>query len=267
MKQTEEQKQLTKSSLKIFFLTLVGLGLASLIVVLALPFISPKTGVAMYRTFGSEKGMIASQELVYERSGKIEDLYNLVYMADKYQDNSRILAFAPKMFNHKDYVAFAEAFDKKALETIEKDKQYAVCSLTDYLCRLQVDAKYRKKAKDVKEFAASSFEKDALKISYYEEYINCVVSNKKLSNEKKQTAIKEFAETMLGGKTVLEMCEERFLKFMPESLQDASLLEIELLWQTENTYKTMLIAVGETDFSVVDARLLQLGNEISARLA
>ena len=263
----EEQMKIVKSVAKTFLLSLFVLCSLFGCVVLSLPVLAPNFAIKVYSSLGYDGAALSTREMKYERTGKIEDLYNLVIEARNQKQWTVLEKYSQKLLSHDDFSSFAASYETYAAAKTNKANLYAVASLEDYAERLQVEAIYHQDRARAFEKALICFENEKTGVFYFAEYINCVMNDEKYTANKKIDTIEVIAKTEIDGKNVLQLVSERYAKLKPENLEQADLLLIERLWEIKNVQLSLEDATFDANYETTKAELEELSNIIESKLA
>ena len=260
MEKAKTDKTTTLMGVKFFFLTLFGLVAIFCEMFLIIPILSPKTALNIYKTAGLNKAALATSERIYKKNNKIENLYNLVLLADELNDSENLLKYSKIMLEREEFSAFSAAFDKYAIEHADKDKQYLVASLKSYLIGIRIEYLYKKNADLAFVEAIKSFDESDFNVFYFPKFIDCILVDKNLTNAQKAQTIANLASDSVTykDKTIIELLQERYNANKPENLEAAELLLIEELWQTKTIEATLLEA--KNDESGLAAARIEISN-------
>lgn len=221
--------------------------------------ISPNMMVKTSRKLDWTGGEILGLQKVYEKSGKIEDLYNLTVVCIGNEKNKQIVKYINELQDFEDYDEFCEKLDLSAIQNSKIQYVAYVGNLDSYLESQKVSALFGQGKKSEAEKCAIANLKSENKFSFaLETYVDCLKGNKeKLSN---------LANKTIDDKTVLEWIEQRISLLQYDSLPDEyKALSIYTLLKINKTKYHLLEAVGNSEaMENVQTEISRLQNEYSS---
>jgi len=260
-----------KTATKFFFLTILGLASIFSVIMLAFPVLSYRAAANFYKKIGLKSAAVGVYERQYEKSNKIEDLYNLVLICDQVGNSEKLLSYSSELLARDDFASFEKAFNEYALKNSDKDKLYLVASLKNYLNEIRIAYKYNKSPEKAFLDAVACFEEDDANLFYFAKYISCILNqNASISTKKQmlyQAATAKTAAGTINEKTVIQLVSERYTSIKPDGdLADADLLRLEQLWQTKSIEIVLLEATDDAGLETARTELSNLALIIEAKI-
>ena len=266
MKSSVKDRAAINSGLRLFGFTLLGLFVALCVVSLAIPVLAPARAVNFYRIAGLNAAAVSTQKRIYEKSNKIEDLYNLVLLSDEVGDKDALLEYSNQLLSRDDFNTFAAAYEEYALKNTEKDKLYLVASLKNYLMGIRIEYLYSESAEKAFAEAVKCFDVNEIAEFYFSKYVSCVLLDESLTAEQKNAKLVETASSTYGEKTIVMLLQDRYNTWLPADLDAADILLLEQLWQTKSVEVMLLEAAEDVSLASAKTQLEQLSNALKEKL-
>lgn len=184
---SKEEKNELILGFKIALRTLAYCFIVSMIVLCSIFVLFPKTSLKINEEFGFVKVQEYNYQLIYNRSGKITDLYNLVLFEEKQKNTAKELIYIDKMLERKDYAEFCNAMDKASLENV-KDKNMIPYSsnVNGYLFSRKVICLYDKGNESFDSYIYKQTKTGDVNEYSFSTYVDLVFSDENLTNDQKK---------------------------------------------------------------------------------
>lgn len=221
--------------------------------------LSPNLMIKTSRKMGWTGGEILGFQKVYEKSGKIEDLYNLTVLCIGNEKNKQIVKYVNELQDFDEYDEFCEKLDLSAIQNSKIQYVAYVGNLDSYLESQKVSALFKQGKKSEAERRAIANLKSENKFSFsLETYVECLKGNKE--------KLSKLANKTFDDKTVFEWIEQRISLLQYDSLADEyKALSIYTLLKINKTKYHLLEAVGNSEaMENVQIEISRLQNEYSS---
>ncbi len=106
-----------KNGLKIGFKTLIACFVGIMFVLCSIFVLFPKFSLKINNALGLNKVKELNYQMIYNRSSKITDLYNVIMYEGEIGNFKKELSYIDEMIERKDYAEFCEEMDKLGLES------------------------------------------------------------------------------------------------------------------------------------------------------
>lgn len=207
----------------------------------------PKTAISASEKMGWKGGEVLGYERIYQKSGKIEDLYNLTIATIKANRHGQTISCIADLQANVDYEAFCEKLDNSAKQSVKKEYVAYVANLDSYLQNQKVVAFYKNGQKAKAEATAiADLERQNRYTFALDAYVSCFVGAK---NENQ--LLSALADEEYKGKTILQLIDDKI-----------ALLEYSSLNETEQIMSVYtLLKINKVKYAMQSAKGLDVDAE------
>lgn len=201
-------------------------------------------------------GEVVAYEMIYDRSGEIEDLYNLTMACINNEKNMMAVKNIDKLQNHDDYVEFCEKLDLSAMQNSEKKYLAFVSNLDSYLQSQKVRALFDEKKISIAENVAFNDLKNTNKFSFaFETFVSCLDGDKK--------SLSTLAQKTFSGKTLFEWMDFKISMLGYDKLGvGQKILSVYTLLKINKTKFILCDAIGDVENkNIAQSEIQRLQNE------
>ena len=183
---SKEEFDRVKLALKIGLKTLlncfIGIMFSLSIIFVALPRFSLKINNAI----GLNKIKELNYQMIYSRSKKITDLYNVIIYEASVKNYSKELNYIDKILKRDDYVSFCDALDKASLKSIKNKNMlpYSV-NVNGYLTGRKVICLYNLNTNGIETFVYRQTKEGRLTEYVFSTYVDLVYKDSNLTDSLK----------------------------------------------------------------------------------
>lgn len=209
---SKEEKNELVIGFKIALRTLACCFIVSMITLCSIFVLFPKTSLKINEEFGFVKVQEYNYQLIYDRSGKITDLYNLVLFEEKQKNTAKELVYIDKMLARTDYSAFCKSMDKASLESVKNKNLIPYSSnINGYLLSRKVICLYAKKTESFDGYLYEQTKNGDICEYSFSTYVDLVFADESLTTEQKKEKFdslmlisKADGESMVSLETLVE---------------------------------------------------------------
>lgn len=224
--------------------------------------LSPKSMITSCQKMGWKGGELLCYERIYDKSGKIEDLYNFTVSSINAKNNKQTILCIATLQDRNDYDAFCEKIDLSAKQTVKIEYVAYVGNLDSYLENQKVLALYNsgKKSK-AKQEAFSNLESQNKYSFSLDAYVSCLGDNK--------AKLSALADEVFENKTILEHVDERISLLEYSSLgKIEQVMSVYTLLKVNKIKYQLLVAQDKTEqANAVQEEISRLQNEYTSLIA
>lgn len=267
------QDGLVKTIFKTFGITVAVVVSGFVYVVVCLSVLFPKCMTGFYGDLGLKSARAYMFERVYRQTGNDEDLYNVIEVKIQNNDHEDMVRYIKKMQSKSNYNDFCAAVDERNTRSVSPRLYVYVCDYDAYLKEQYVIALYGIGNKDkaqtiaLQELAANTNEY----AWEFGAFIDCIVSNNKLTDLEKKTALSKIYDMTVGESRTVQSCIDSQLDQLDEGGVAVGLEKLKITYQKiviKTTNK--LLAQAKDDTVLVNAVIEDISNlnqEYNATLA
>ena len=200
--QNTDKNALNFTILKYFLVTLFACVVAVFYFFAVSICIAPKNMISTCQKMGWKGGELLCYERIYDKSEKIEDLYNLTVASINAKNNKKTISCISELQKQDNYDAFCEKLDLSAKRTVKIEYVAYVGNLDSYLENQKVLALYNsgKKAKAKNEAFKNLKSQNKYSFSL-DAYVSCLGDNK--------TKLSALSQEEFENKTIMEFIDDR----------------------------------------------------------
>ena len=224
--------------------------------------LSPKSMISTCQKMGWKGGELLCYERIYDKSDKIEDLYNFTVASINAKNNKQTISCIAMLQDRNDYDAFCEKLDLSAKETVKIEYVAYVGNLDSYLENQKVLALYNcgKKSK-AKQEAFANLESQNKYCFSLDAYVSCLGESK--------TKLSALADEKFEGKTILEHIDERISLLEYSSLEKVEkVMSVYTLLKINKIKYAILVSQDKTEqANATQEEISRLQNEYASLIA
>ena len=203
-------KNLIKSSLKIFAKVMFCVMVGFFFFVTSMFYLAPKINAKMFNFFGLTKAEESCYVQAYKNSGKTSDLYNLVLFEQEHSNTEKELYYINVLLSKNDYSDFCLKLNSSAIAKTEKNMYVYVGDVNAYLvnrklkCMYQLNSKvtYENRSKLVVSFVRSCLAGENLTELSFSTYVSLVLQDETLTSQQKVSEFETFENLISTEETV-----------------------------------------------------------------
>lgn len=238
---SKEEKFDFKTALKIGARTLVNCFIVIMFVASFIFVAFPRISLKMNNLLGLKKIKELNYQMIYERSGKASDLYNVILYECEMGDFDKELAYIDEMIARNDYADFCEGVDKASLESV-KDKNlipYSV-NVNGYLLGRKVVCLYNLDLDGLDSYVYRQTKTGKLSEYSFTVYADLIYSDESLTKSQKQEKFRILMEMIdSDGYSLEELLETRVQGINDKiKIEDKSERKISLQYTLTRIYRS-----------------------------
>ena len=188
METTSKEENINlKNGLKIGLNTLIA---CFVVIMFSLTFIFvlfPKFSLKINNSLGLDKVKELNYQMIYNRSEKITDLYNVILYEGELGKHSKELGYIDEMIAREDYNEFCETMDKASLKSV-KDKNmipYSV-NVNGYLLSRKVICLYNLKKEGIDTYVYRQTSLGKISEYSFSTYVDLIYNDNSLTDAQKR---------------------------------------------------------------------------------
>jgi len=210
-KKEEKEPKLALAMVTTFAKTLIILICSIFYIVATVVGLSPKSGIKVFEFIGSEKAALSCYERVYQKSGTLADLYNVVQKSISIKNHNKTSKYIKELQSKNSYNEFCIEVNDAVLQVTEKKYLAYVGDLDGYLVSQNIIAKYLSGNKDeALILAISDLENDNIYSFGLSAYFSCLENDDSLTEEQKNLKISDISNIIVDSSLkVLDKIKER----------------------------------------------------------
>ena len=180
---------------------------------------APETDAKLFNFLGLKKAEETCYVRIYQQSGKLSDLYNLIVFESKQGETAKELQYVNMMLASDDYDKFMVSFNNSSISNLMNEKGELedkklvplVCNINSYFLNQKVGAMVELgfEKTSIAKFVCTNLEDENLFEYSITVYLNAIAGDKSISSTKKQEVVTALLETKNNSKTVAELLAER----------------------------------------------------------
>lgn len=212
-KKEAKEPKLAIAMLSTFAKTLLVLICSVFYVVSAVVGLSPKSGIKIFEFMKAEKAALSCYERIYQKSGTLADLYNVVQKSISIKNYEKTSKYIKELQGKTSYNEFCIEVNDAILQVTEKKYLAYVGDLDSYLVSQNIMALYLDgKKDDALTLALSDLENNNIYSFGLSAYFACLAEDSSLTKEEKDVKIAQIASIVVDSDlslTVLGKIKER----------------------------------------------------------
>lgn len=203
-------RNLIKSSLKIFAKVMFCVMVGFFFFVTSMFYLAPKINAKMFNFFGLTKAEESCYIQAYKNSEKTSDLYNLVLFEQEHSNTEKELYYINVLLSKNDYSDFCLKLNSSAIAKTEKNMYVYVGDVNAYLvnrklkCMYQLNSKvtHENRSKLVVSFVRSCLAGENLTELSFSTYVSLVLQDETLTSQQKVSEFETFENLISTEETV-----------------------------------------------------------------
>lgn len=195
MEKVLQEKNSPKNIVKIVLKTLLDCFIALMLVICFIFALFPKLSLKINETLGLKSAMEFNYQTIYDRSGKIDDLYNLIIFEQELKHVNKELVCLNEILAHDDYKNFCKAMDEASVKRLNNKRltPYSA-NINGFLVGRKVQCLYSLASKNVQSFVYEQTKNGKFKEYSFAVYVDLVCSDENLNQNEKKIILEEFIE-------------------------------------------------------------------------
>lgn len=222
-----QNEKSAKNIVKIALKTLLDCFIGLMLILASIFALFPKFSLKINQTLGLKRVQEYNYQMIYDRSGNIADLYNLIIYEEKLNNTQKELVCLNEILARDDYNEFCDGIDEASIKRVDDKKLIPYsANVNGYLVGRKVQCLYLLDSKNVQSFVYEQTKNGKYKEYSFAVYVDLVASDKSLTTEQKRLILEDFiglSELDTEKATLVSM--EELVKNKIEGLK--SLIEIE----------------------------------------
>lgn len=210
-KNTKEESVSLKMGLKIALKTLVACFVGIMFVYCSIFVLFPKFSLKINDSLNLRKTKELNYQMIYKRSSKITDLYNVIVYEGEMGNHKKELEYIDEMISRKDYSEFCSEVDKAGFEQAG-DKSlipYSV-NLNGYLMSRKVICLYNLESNGIDTYVYRQTKTGKLSEYSFSAYVDLIYNDKDFTDSQKREKLSLLFNMFdASGVKLQELLEER----------------------------------------------------------
>lgn len=202
-----EEKLEFNKSVKIALKTLSCCFIITMFIFASIFVISPKTSLKINEMFGFTKVQGLNYQMIYSRSNKITDLYNVIIFEEEQKNFEKELFYIDKIVKREDYNSFCDTLDKASIKkSSDKNMIPYSSNVNGYLLSRKVICLYNLEKDGIETFVFNQTKNGKITEYSFATFVDLVYSNKTLSKAEKQAKFRYLLElSVVQGESLVNM--------------------------------------------------------------
>lgn len=208
MEQEESQEKIEfKNSVKIALKTLSACFIITMLFFCSMFVISPKTSLKLNEMFGFTKVQELNYQMIYARSKKVTDLYNVIIFEEKQKNYSKELYYINEMLARTDYNDFCVAIDKASIDSASDKNLIPYSSnVNGFLVSRKVICLYSLNQGNTDSFVYQQAKDGKITESSFATLVDLIYSDGTLTNAQKKSKIESLIElSQANGESMVSL--------------------------------------------------------------
>lgn len=195
MENTLKEENLTKKTVKIALKMLLDCFVGLMVAFVSIFAIFPKFSLKINQALGLKRVQEYNYQMIYDRSGNIADLYNLIIFEEELEKTNKELICLNEILTRNDYDDFCKAMDEASIKKINNKKLIPYsANVNGYLVGRKVYCLYSLGSKNVQSFVYQQTKNSKYKEYSFAVYVDLVVGDENLTAEQKEIILSEFID-------------------------------------------------------------------------
>ena len=249
---TKEESVDMKKGLKIALKTLVNCFVVIMFMICSIFVLFPKMSLKINGALGLKKVKELNYQMIYNRSSKITDLYNVILFECEIGNYEKELDYIDKMISRDDYSEFCEEMDKLSLEsTSDKSLVPYSVNVNGYLMGRKVVCLYKLEQNGIETYVYRQTNLGKLSEYSFSAYVDLLYNDDNLTDSQKREKLGLLINMLdASGKTLDELIDVRI-----ENINNA--LKLEQVKEKQISLQYTLTRIYRSRYYVYDV----LGDE------
>lgn len=195
MENTLQNEKSAKNIVKIALKTLLDCFIGLMLILVSIFALFPSFSLKINQTLGLKKVQEYNYQMIYDRSGNLADLYNLILYEEKLNHTQKELVCLNEMLASEDYKQFCDAMDEASIKRVGDKKLIPYsANVNGYLVGRKVQCLYMLGSKNVQSFVYEQTKNGKYKEYSFAVYVDLIASDKTLTTEQKRIVLDDFIE-------------------------------------------------------------------------
>lgn len=184
-----------KNIAKITLKTLLDCFIGLMLILASIFALFPKFSLKINQTLGLKRVQEYNYQMIYDRSGNIADLYNLIIYEEKLNQTQKELICLNEILVRDDYKQFCDSMDEASMKRVSDKKLIPYsANVNGYLVGRKVQCLYLLGSKNVQSFVYKQTKNGKYKEYSFAVYVDLVVRDKSFTDEQKSLILSDFIE-------------------------------------------------------------------------
>lgn len=238
---SKEENISIKKGLKIGLKTLIWCFVGIMFIFSSIFVLFPKMSLKINNVLGLKKLNELNYQMIYNRTDKITDLYNLIIFEGELEDYSKELGYIDEIIKRDDYEDFCKSMDKASLGAAKEKTMipYSV-NVNGYLMSRKVVCLYNLKEVGLDSYVYRQTANGKLAEYSFSTYVDLIYSDNTMTETQKKETISLFMEMFdVSGIKLSDLVENRITLINDNlMLENTKEKEISLQYTLTRIYKS-----------------------------
>lgn len=211
--------------------------------------VSPLTAAKIYKVMGANNAVVICYENVYEKTGNLSDLYNLVQRTIEAGDSDKTNKYIEILQNDSNYGDFCKRVNDSTIKVAEKKYIAYVGDLDSYLVSQNIIALYQKGQKDkAKDLALEDLTSENIYSFGFSAYVDCLMNDQYYTLEERSEKFVSLLEITYKKQYMMNYINDRLelvnnYKFEP--VLSSRILKVYTALKIQNVRLNYFVQKGE----------------------
>ena len=211
--------------------------------------LSPLTAAKVYQVFGANNAVVICYENVYEKTGNLSDLYNLVQRTIEAGDSVKTNKYIEILQKDNNYGDFCKKVNDSTIKVSEKKYIAYVGDLDSYLVSQNIIALYQKGEKEkAKNLALKDLTSENIYSFGFSAYADCLASDTDYTIEQRGQMFVDLLETTYNQQYMMNYISQRLAlvnNYKFEQVLSNKILKVYTALKIQNVRLNYFVQKGE----------------------
>lgn len=183
----EETTKDIKRGVKIALKTLGDCFIVIMLAICSIFILFPSFSLKIHKSLGMKKMQELDYQMIYAKSDKITDLYNVILYEEQIGNTKKELAYIDKILERDDYSEFCASMDKSTMEKLTDNSLIAYsANVNGYLLSRKVSIMYNSGVENINSYIYRQAKTGKITEYTFYTYVNLICKDSSLSNNEKK---------------------------------------------------------------------------------